>query len=220
MGRRQLLSPAIRDSLLGIPSDRVSLGKYYVLSEADHRLIQTRRKSKNRLGLAIHISLLRHPGQGWRENQSLPGPLVNWLCDQIAVSPDALNEYGVRDATQSAHRNLAVQHLGLRSFGSDNIPLAHDLAAKAAFDTDEGRVIVTRLIENLRNLHYVLPSTDTLERIGLKGRARTRRLAAQALNDALSENQKAILNSILNHDPSLGLRISRRLLCSCTLRNF
>ena len=205
MGRRQLLSPAIRESLFGIPFDRVSLGKYYVLSEADHRLIQTRRKSKNRLGLAIHISLLRHPGQGWRENQSLPNPLVNWLSDQIDVSPDALNEYGVRDATQSTHRTLATEHLGLRPFGSDNIPLAQDLAAKAAFDTDEGRVIVTRLVENLRNLHYVLPATETIERIGLTGRARTRRLAAQALNDALSESQKAILNSLLKYDPSLGL---------------
>jgi hypothetical protein len=30
-------------------------------------LIRTRRRDENRFGLAVHISLLRHPGHGWRD---------------------------------------------------------------------------------------------------------------------------------------------------------
>ena len=49
------------------------------------------------------------------------------------------------------------------------------------------------------------PGTDTLERIGLAGRARARRLAAQDLNDALSADQRAALQDLLIKDPSLGI---------------
>ena len=44
----------------------------------------------------------------------------------------------------------------------------------------------------------------TLERIGLAGRARARRVAAQALNDALDAQHKRALVELLEHDPSLG----------------
>ena len=37
----------------------------------------------------------------------------------------------------------------------------------------------------MKALRFVLPSTAALERIGLAGRARARRISAQALNDAL-----------------------------------
>ena len=44
----------------------------------------------------------------------------------------------------------------------------------------------------------------TLERIGLAGRARARRLAAQAINDALDARHKRALMELLKHDPGLG----------------
>ena len=43
----------------------------------------------------------------------------------------------------------------------------------------------------------MLPSADTLERIGLAGRARARRLSAQALNDALGDERKKALEALL-----------------------
>ena len=51
---------------------------------------------------------------------------------------------------------------------------------------------------------FVLPSADTLERIGLAGRARARRLSAQALNDSLDSERKKALEDLLKHDPSIG----------------
>ena len=45
----------------------------------------------------------------------------------------------------------------------------------------------------------MLPSADTLERIGLAGRARARRLSAQALNDALGDERKKALEALLEH---------------------
>ena len=205
MASRRLVPASVRESLLGIPSDIGSLERNYVLPDEDLELIATRRRPDNRLGLAIHIALLRHPGQGWLDGIEPPAPLVAWLAEQVDVSSDALTRYGAREPTRSEHRRLAIRHLGLCAFlRAEHMRAAILLAARAAFDTDDGGAILTRLTTALRTQRFVLPSPVTLERVGLAGRARARRLAAQAINDALDAPHKRALMELLKHDPSLG----------------
>ena len=186
-------------------TDIASLERNYLLVDDDLDLIGTRRRPENRLGLALHIALLRHPGQGWHDDTEPPAPLVVWLAEQIEVPFPSLARYGSRGATRSNHRRLAVRHLGLRTFvPAHNMRTAMDLAARAAFDTDDGRIILARLSGEIKAQRFVLPSADTLERIGLAGRARASRLSAQALNDALGDERKKALEALLEHDPGIG----------------
>ena len=205
MASRRLVAASVRDSLLGTPSDIGSLERNYVLPDEDLDLIATRRRPKNRLGLAVHIALLRHPGQGWLDGLEPPAPLVAWLAEQVDVASEALTRYAARGPTRSEHRRLAIRHLGLRGFlRAEHMRAAILLAARAAFDTDDGGVILKRLTSDLRTQRLVLPRAVTLERIGLAGRARARRLAAQAINDALDAQHKRALVELLEHDPSIG----------------
>ena len=63
-GFTTLVATSAREALFGIPSDTASLERNYLLADDDLDLIGTRRSAENRLGLAIHIALLRYPGQG------------------------------------------------------------------------------------------------------------------------------------------------------------
>ena len=74
MASRRLVSASARETLFGIPSDTASLERNYVLADDDLDLIGTRRRPENRLGLALHIALLRHPGQGWQDAPNRPLP--------------------------------------------------------------------------------------------------------------------------------------------------
>ncbi len=65
MASRHLVSASVRETLFGVLSDTASLERNYVLADDDLDLICTRRSAENRLGLAIHIALLRHLGPGW-----------------------------------------------------------------------------------------------------------------------------------------------------------
>ena len=205
MASRRLVPTSVRDRLLGIPSDISSLERNYVLPDEDLALIATRRRPDNRLGLAIHIALLRHPGQGWLDDIEPPAPLVAWLAEQADVSSTALSRYAARWPTRSEHRWLAIRHLGLRAFApAEHMRAAIRLAARAAFDTDDGVAILERLTSDMRTRRLVLPSADTVERIGLAGRTRARRLSAQAINDALDAARKQALTDLLTHDPAIG----------------
>ncbi|HBH41729.1 MAG TPA: hypothetical protein DDW26_07455, partial [Rhizobiales bacterium] len=64
MPRRSLLSNEQRTRLFAIPVDHAEMAKHYVLSADDLALVRTKRRSVNRLGFAIELCLLRHPGQG------------------------------------------------------------------------------------------------------------------------------------------------------------
>ena len=205
MARRHLLSSTARGSFFDIPSGMASLERYYVLATDDLDLISSRRGAENRLGLAIHIALLRHPGQGWRDNDQVPPEVIHWLSEQIHVSTSALDIYGNRESTRAAHRVLAIKHLGLRPFLREDFRTALELSTRAAFGTDESAAIMRGLLAGLSEARLVYPGTDTLERIGLAGRARARRLVAQDLNDALNVDQQAALQDLLIKDPSLGI---------------
>ena len=83
MPARRFLSSSIRETLFGIPFDTAALEQFYVLAEEDLALVRSRRKPENRLGLAIHLALLRHPGQGWQEG--------DWLARQPPIGFKSLD---------------------------------------------------------------------------------------------------------------------------------
>jgi len=59
-------------------------------------------------------------------------------------------------------------------------------------------------MEGLRDRKIILPAPDTRERAGATGRARARRLAAEALIEPLTPDQLAHIDALLGNDPDLG----------------
>ena len=80
MARQSLLTAETRQELFGLPEGPKQLMRFYTLSWDDHGLSRSWRRNENRLGLAIHVALLRHPGQGWLNGSVLPGhSSIDWL---------------------------------------------------------------------------------------------------------------------------------------------
>ena len=87
MLRRSLLSTRTRETFFGILSDFDDLTEYYVLSFADVELIRMRWRDENRFSMEVHLALLRYPEQGWREGVMLLIAFLDWLGDQLRLSP-------------------------------------------------------------------------------------------------------------------------------------
>lgn len=63
MPRRELLTAAGRDELLAFLAEESELIRRYTLTRADRTFIRQRRGDHNRLGIAIQLCYLRHPGR-------------------------------------------------------------------------------------------------------------------------------------------------------------
>src|SRR3546814_20576222 len=118
---------------------------------------------------------------------------------------DAFSDYGQRAQTRNDHADMAARHLGLHPLRRGDIPLALDLAAKAAERTDRGEPIVRALVEGLKQERFILPSADTLERASLAGRARARKAAAATIVARLGHAELHRIANLMDNSSDFGI---------------
>jgi hypothetical protein len=205
MGRRDLLTDDERRLLFGVPADRDALARLYTFGPADVAHVEARRRSGNRLGFALQLPLLRHPGFGLVQVDDVPNEFVAYIAEQIGVPISALGDYARRAQTLTDHAREIASALGLRPPTAADLPLMIEAAAQAAWPTDKGLAIATGILEVLRAQKLVLPAPAVIERTGVAGRARARKRAADALLMGLSVEQLNRLDTLLVVDSELGL---------------
>ena len=203
MPRRSLLSAEQRTRLFAIPVDHAEMAKHYVLSADDLALIRTKRRSINRLGFAIQLCLLQHPGQGLGPGERPPEAMTAFVAHQLRVSPAALADYALRDQTRREHAIELQKRLRLRAFRLADWRACLQVGTDTAWATDRGEPIVRAMLAHLRTANVLVPAAAVLERIGLAARVRARKRAFQALADGLTEAEREALDALLAVDPEL-----------------
>ena len=103
MPRRSILSVAERESLLALPDARDELIRHYTFSEADLSLIRQRRGPANRLGFAVQLCYMRHPGVILGVDDEPFAPLLRLAASQLKVPVETWNDYGQREQTRREH---------------------------------------------------------------------------------------------------------------------
>lgn len=209
MRKHELLTDAERERLIGIPTGRDELARLYTLEEPDLDLILQRRGDGNRLGFALQLAVLRHPGtmlaQLLARAGRPPEALVRYLAHQLHVPATALADYATREQTMTDHGRQLAELLGLRIPTRDDIPFMIEAAAVAAWSTDQGVAIAAGVIDALRHARILLPSIATIERAGVADRARARKRTAQALLARVSREQIERIDSLFVVDPATGV---------------
>src|SRR5690348_6715704 len=89
MSARTLLSSEQRTRLFSIPTDPVAVAQHYVLDAADLAIVRARRRASNRLGFAVQLCVLRHPGHVLDPSESPPPPMLAHLRAINVVLPSA-----------------------------------------------------------------------------------------------------------------------------------
>jgi hypothetical protein len=116
MSRRTLLSSEQRTRLFGIPTDAAEMATHYVLDPEDLALVRARRRPSNRLGFALQLCLLRHPGRPLDPSEVPPAPMLAFGANQLAIDPKLFAQYAHRAETRRDHLLELQQALRLRSF--------------------------------------------------------------------------------------------------------
>jgi Domain of unknown function (DUF4158) len=204
LARRQLLTDEERQALFGIPADPDGLARCFSLSRSDRDLVAGRRGDASRLGYAVQLALLRHPGTTLANLGQPVNPLVAWMARQLEIPARAFARYARRAQTVTDHARELAAALGLRPAARTDLPLIIE-AAEAARGTDMGAPIAAAVVEALRRAHVILPAVAVIERVAITGRARARRHATEALLVRVLEAQVAELERLLAADPALGM---------------
>ena len=89
LARRQLLTDEERQALFGFPIDLDGLTRCFTLSRSDRELAAERRNGTSRLGYAVQLALLRHPGTTLTYLGRPVEPLVAWMAEQLDIPASA-----------------------------------------------------------------------------------------------------------------------------------
>ena len=93
------------------------MARHYVLSPEEFLLVRAKRRAFNRLGFAVQLCLLRHPGQGLGPGQHPPATMVGFVAAQLDVPAAVFADYARRDQTRREHAIDLQAILGLRAMG-------------------------------------------------------------------------------------------------------
>jgi TnpA family transposase len=205
VARCELLTDEERRALFGIPDDPDGLARCFTLSRADRDLVAARRGDASRLGCAVQLALLRHPGTTLANLGGPADPLVTWMARQLEIPAEAFTRYTRRPQTVTDHARDLAAALGLRPATRADLPRMVEAAAEAARGTDAGAPIAAAVVAALRDACVILPVAAVVERAAIAGRARARRRAAEAVLAGIPEAQLTELERLLAPDPALGL---------------
>lgn len=203
MARRQLLTEEERRLLFSVPNDPDALTRLYSFTRSDREILATRRSDANRLGFAVQLALLRHPGMSLTHMEEPVDSLVDWLAECLEIPAAAFAAYAGRTQTMTDHARILATALGLRPASAADLPFMIEAAAQSAWSTDRGHPIAAGVIAALRAERVILPAPAVIERAAMAGRARARKRAADALLAGVSEAQIAKLDQLLVVDPAL-----------------
>jgi Domain of unknown function (DUF4158) len=150
MKKHEMLSWHSRAALFDPPTDPTAIVRHYTVSPQDLTLILRRRRDPNRLGFAVHLAYLRFPGRVLGAQEGPPSDMLVFIASQIGVAPEVFAGYARRDETRRAHLGEIQTYLGVRSFQRGDYRGIARVAIEAATGTDRGDIIVSAMIEHLR----------------------------------------------------------------------
>ena len=177
-------------ALFDPPTDQRELVRHYTLSATDLAMVQRCRGGQNRLGYALMLCYLRHPGRPLKTNERPPSALVSFIAGQIDALPEAIDDTLPRNGTVNAMHSTA-RPIGLRPFGA--CPTAELLAWLLPFAIENDRLayLAGLVMEECRRRRIVVPSPGALERLCVEARHQARRTVHRRLTDGLSTDHGA-----------------------------
>lgn len=90
MARRRLLSDEAWDAVMALPSEERDLLRHCTLSVEDLDRLRGVRTAHNRLGHALLLCAMRHPGRALAPGELPPAAMIKWVAHQVEVEADAL----------------------------------------------------------------------------------------------------------------------------------
>jgi hypothetical protein len=197
MPRRELLTPAERAQLLAFPTEESELIRRYTLSRPELAYVRAHRGAQNRLGIAIQLCYLQHPGRILTEDETPPPALLGMVAAQIKVSPAHWDLYAGRDQTRREHQREAIHRLGLTLFGAPQYRELCEWLVPTAMQTTQGITLAEAAIAEIRRTRWVVPPVRVIERLVSEAATRAQRRVFQLLTDSLSDEQRTALDGLL-----------------------
>ena len=204
MARRQQLGEAQIAELFDPPTEQRELVRHYTLSAADLAAIRRCRGDHNRLGYALMLCYLRHPGRALRAGEQPPPAMLQFIAEQLDIVPHMLDDAGGAERSRQRHSIECQDRLGLRPFGTRAAAELAEVLLAPAIENDRLLTLAELALQACRERRIVLPSPAALERLCADLRHQARREVHRRLSHGLSAEQRKRLEELTQRREDTG----------------
>jgi Domain of unknown function (DUF4158) len=205
MARRQLFTHEQWASLLAPPSEEREIVRHCTLSRDDLNLIAAKRSDHSRLGFAVLLCYLRHPGRVLGADELPPAELLAFVANQLEVDVTAFETYRGRDQTRREQLAELMARFGNQTFNRAAsrryiawlIPIAQTIRKLER--------LVEMLLEEMRRQRVLLPIPRVLEMLVRQALVRAEVVSYRALTEGLTKTQLAALDTLLKPKPDTAV---------------
>lgn len=165
MSRRHIFTERQRAALFDLPTDELSLLKFYTLGDDDLENIRQRRRPENRIGFALQLCALRYPGRALAPGEMIPREILSFVGAQLGVPADALLTYATRRQTRQQHMDTLREIYGYKTFTGRGARDLREWTFGQAEDARSNEDLAHRFIVRCRETSTILPAVSTIERL-------------------------------------------------------
>jgi TnpA family transposase len=158
------LSSKERERLACFPDDipHWDLITYFTLSEQDCTFIKSHRSDTHRLGVALQLCTMRYLGFCPTALHEAPMETVSHLAGQLDVNPSALEDYGKRQMTRSAHFQAVLDYLKFRRMQADDQAQLLTWVTERALEHDKPTLLFQMACEHLKQQQILRPGVTVV----------------------------------------------------------
>ena len=147
MARWRRLSEAQITQMFDPPAEQRELVRHFTLTATDLAAALRCRGASNRLGYALMLCYLRHPGRSLRAGERPPEALVAFVAQQAGVLPESMDAYLIAKRNCWRHALECRDQLGLRPFGKKTAAELVECLSPQAIENDRLAYLAPAAIE-------------------------------------------------------------------------
>ena len=147
MARRTVLTSRQRSALFALPQREADLLRHYTLSDEDLQNIGARRRPRNKLGFALQLCVLRHPGRLLAPGEFVPPASSSPARSSWRPMKSTTAGYAVRSETRHDHLAELRRLYGFRSFSGGAARELGDRLREEAEQAQSNEDLVRRFVE-------------------------------------------------------------------------
>ena len=186
-----------RDVLLALPETENEIVRHYTLDAKDLTAIASCRTPETRLSHALQLCCLRYPGRHLRRGEFLPPVMLDYIAEQIGADTEAIARFARRGATRYGQLAAIKQQHGYRDLTRPARSVLSDWAKQEALGLTDGRILLGRLIEKMREEKIIIPGVTVVERLAASAMHAADGMMVTEVSSMLDEGHRHQLDRLL-----------------------
>lgn len=187
-----------RATLLALPDSEAMVVRHHCLDAEDLAAVGNARTPATRLGYALQLCCLRYPGRHLRQSDLLPAIMLEHIAEQVGVEAQVITDFARRTPTRYDQLAAIKMRFGFTDLGRPNRVTMMMWLEGEAMPIVDGRVLLDRLLGELRARRIVIPGVSVVERMAAEAMHRAETDLVVAIDGKIDADARQRLDTLID----------------------